>query len=372
MSFTGAGTFVINSVGNPVVTGTTISSTWANALTADLATGLSTCVTKDGQTTPTANLPMGTFKLTGLGDGTAATDSINYGQAANLTGGSSYTTTATAAGTTTLTVASDVQQYFTGATTQTVTLPVTTTLYLGWSRRIINNSSGTVTVNSSGGNLVATVVANTQVTITCILLSGTAAASWDVKFSGTTATTGTGSGVRSVSPTLTTPNIGAATVTSLITSGAVTAAVYAAAGEITTPLQPCFLATANAQSNVTGDGTVYQVLYATEIFDQSGAFASSTFTASVTGRYHFEVLVYSDGGAGTSTAFVVNLVASNRTMLLDTKGASAFAGNNCMFGGGVYVDMDAADTATVTLTSSGGSKSIDIGTASSFSGALAA
>lgn len=57
MSFNGSGTFVINSTGNPVVTGTTISSTWANALTADLATGLSTCVTKDGQTTTTAIVP---------------------------------------------------------------------------------------------------------------------------------------------------------------------------------------------------------------------------------------------------------------------------------------------------------------------------
>lgn len=57
MSFNGSGTFVINSTGNPVVTGTTISSTWANALTADLATGLSTCVTKDGQQTTTAIVP---------------------------------------------------------------------------------------------------------------------------------------------------------------------------------------------------------------------------------------------------------------------------------------------------------------------------
>jgi hypothetical protein len=45
-----------------------------------LATGLSTALTKDGQTTPTANIPMGTFKITGLGAGTAATDAAQYGQ----------------------------------------------------------------------------------------------------------------------------------------------------------------------------------------------------------------------------------------------------------------------------------------------------
>lgn len=86
MSYNGSGTFVINSTGQPVVTGTVISSTAFNALTADLATGLSTALTKDGQTTPTANLPMGTFKFTGLSAGSAATDSANIAQVQNSFG----------------------------------------------------------------------------------------------------------------------------------------------------------------------------------------------------------------------------------------------------------------------------------------------
>ena len=57
MSYNGSGTFVVNSTGQPVVTGTVISSTAFNALTADLATGLSTAITKDGQTTTTARVP---------------------------------------------------------------------------------------------------------------------------------------------------------------------------------------------------------------------------------------------------------------------------------------------------------------------------
>ena len=56
MSYNGSGTFVINSTGQPVVTGTVISSTAFNALTADLATGLSTAITKDGQTATTARI----------------------------------------------------------------------------------------------------------------------------------------------------------------------------------------------------------------------------------------------------------------------------------------------------------------------------
>ena len=80
MSFNGSGTFVINTAGQPVVSGTVISSTAFNALTADLATGLSTCLTKDGQTTPTANIPMGSNKITGLAVGTDATDAPTLSQ----------------------------------------------------------------------------------------------------------------------------------------------------------------------------------------------------------------------------------------------------------------------------------------------------
>ena len=99
MSFNGSGTFQINTAGQPVVTGTVISSTAFNTLTADLATGLSTCITKDGQTTIAANLPMSGYKLTGLGNGSAATDSATVGQVqsgvASLIGSISGTDTIT-------------------------------------------------------------------------------------------------------------------------------------------------------------------------------------------------------------------------------------------------------------------------------------
>jgi hypothetical protein len=57
MSYNGSGTFQINTSGQPVVTGTVISSSAFNALTADLATGLSTAITKDGQTATTVRIP---------------------------------------------------------------------------------------------------------------------------------------------------------------------------------------------------------------------------------------------------------------------------------------------------------------------------
>lgn len=79
MSFNGTGTFNINTSGQPVVTGTTISSTVFNALTADLANGLTNTITKDGQSTPTNNIKMGGFKLTGLGQATVSGDAMSYG-----------------------------------------------------------------------------------------------------------------------------------------------------------------------------------------------------------------------------------------------------------------------------------------------------
>lgn len=46
----------------------------------DIAAGLTNALCKDGQSTPTANLKMGGFRLTGLGAGVAATDSSTLSQ----------------------------------------------------------------------------------------------------------------------------------------------------------------------------------------------------------------------------------------------------------------------------------------------------
>lgn len=65
---------------NPVVTATAISSTWANNTMSDIATALSTCVLKDGTQVITANIPLAGFKLTGLGAGSAAGNSVRWEQ----------------------------------------------------------------------------------------------------------------------------------------------------------------------------------------------------------------------------------------------------------------------------------------------------
>jgi len=79
MSRNGSGTYSLPA-GNPVVTGTTISSTWANNTLTDIATALTGSLAADGQTTATGNLKMGNNRITGLADALASTDAIAFGQ----------------------------------------------------------------------------------------------------------------------------------------------------------------------------------------------------------------------------------------------------------------------------------------------------
>ena len=86
MSYNGSGTFSINTSGQPVVNGTSIDPTVFNNLTADLATGLSTAICKDGQTTVTAHIPMSGYKITGIGAATARTDAASIATIQDGTG----------------------------------------------------------------------------------------------------------------------------------------------------------------------------------------------------------------------------------------------------------------------------------------------
>ena len=81
MAFNGTGTFVrLYSWVTDALNSIPISSSRMDDDTDDIATGLSNCITKDGQTTITANIPMNSKKFTGLTNGSARTDSITLGQ----------------------------------------------------------------------------------------------------------------------------------------------------------------------------------------------------------------------------------------------------------------------------------------------------
>ena len=137
MSYNGSGTFQINTTGQPVVAGTVISSTAFNALTSDLATGLSTAITKDGQTTVTANIPLAGFKITGLGAATVGTDAVQYGQIQSNTD-----KLVTVSGTDTLT----------GSVTPALTAYAAGNLF---SFVVANTNTGAVTINIDGNGAKA-------------------------------------------------------------------------------------------------------------------------------------------------------------------------------------------------------------------------
>lgn len=131
MAFNGSGSFSLAS-GNPVVTGTTISSTWANNTLTDIATGLSTTVCKDGQQTITANLPMAGFRHTGVGNATTRA-AATYASAADVQDGTLVSLTS-----------------ISGTNTVTATAAITMTAYAsGQSFRFIpaNTNTGATTIN---------------------------------------------------------------------------------------------------------------------------------------------------------------------------------------------------------------------------------
>ena len=79
MSRNGSGTYNLPA-GNPVVTNTTISSTWANNTLSDIAAALTGSVASDGQTTMTGQLNLGNNKIVNLADGTLSADAVTYSQ----------------------------------------------------------------------------------------------------------------------------------------------------------------------------------------------------------------------------------------------------------------------------------------------------
>jgi len=102
MSRNGSGTYTLPA-GNPVVTGTTIASTWANNTMTDLASALTDSVAADGQTSMTGNLNLNSNKIVNLATPTLSTDAVTKAYAdALVSGGTGSFTTLTVTGTTTL------------------------------------------------------------------------------------------------------------------------------------------------------------------------------------------------------------------------------------------------------------------------------
>ena len=249
MSYNGSGTFNINSAGQPVVAGTTISSTVFNSLTSDLATGLTTALTKDGQSTPTANITMGTYKITNLGAATAGTDAVRFSQIQAgtekllaVTGTNTIIGSATPA-LTAYTAGNAFTFVVAGSNTSTVTLNIdglgakaitrdgTTALvsgdmvtgevvlvvYDGTQFQVLNSNSFT-NLNVSGTLSVTGVATLTAQPILSSLTASSAVATDASKGLVSVTNTGTGNNVLATSAAMTTPTITNPTVTNYVES----------------------------------------------------------------------------------------------------------------------------------------------------------
>ena len=148
--------------------------------------------------------------------------------------------------------------------------------------------------------------------------------------------------------------------------------IMTAVGERTLPLNPCFQArNTTGDTNETGDGTAFTVEFDGVTFDQNSDYdnATDTFTAPVTGKYLLTTSCLTSGWDNTHTLAVIAIVTSNRTYYGAVYPGST--GNRSM-ALTVIADMDAADTAYVQITVTGGNKLISIsgGTDTHFFGNL--
>jgi len=132
------------------------------------------------------------------------------------------------------------------------------------------------------------------------------------------------------------------------------------AGNVSMPSQPAVAAhNSSTDADKTGNGATATVDFDTEIFDQNADFASDTFTAPVTGRYRVSAQVFLDQLTTASTLISINIVASNRTWNKDVNGGLPDGvGGGVVISIAALIDMDAADTFTITVRVTGESSDL--------------
>jgi len=310
MSYNGSGTFQINTSGQPVVAGTVISATAFNALTADLATGLSTAITKDGQTTTTARIPF----AAGI-NSTLTTDSSSVSTGSIITAGG---------------------------------VGVAKNLYVG------------VNANVAGTLGVTGVATFSAAPIYSSLTASSAVATDASKGLVSVTNTGTGNNVLGTSPTITTPTI------SSLSSAAATALTLQSAG--TTAI------TVDTSQNVgigTSSPTNYGAGTTTlSISNSTGSGYLDLYNAGSRRGYQYATASTYNIGTTTSTALVFETVGSER-MRIDSSGnvgigtSSPGTRLDVVGSGNPTITLrgsDAAYTGTLNIQSAGGGISVINGT----------
>jgi len=155
------------------------------------------------------------------------------------------------------------------------------------------------------------------------------------------------------------------------TLGTTTSMAFDANGIITKPLQPAFLVRPTSSQDNIAVGSHVTVVFGTEVADRNADFASNTFTAPVTGLYQINATLYLENVDSASNFYQIRIVTSNRTYeaVFDPDfGQDAAYFDICI---SALADMDASDTAIVTIKQGSGTAQTDVKPDSAFSGFLA-
>ena len=128
---------------------------------------------------------------------------------------------------------------------------------------------------------------------------------------------------------------------------------------------PSFSAYLNASTsnNVTGDGTAYAVVCATEDFDVGSNFATGVFTAPLTGKYLFTWQCYiNNHGSGHNLAYLSLVTSDGRTFVGPVQNPYSAVASDGTLGLEMtaIVSLTAAQTVTPKVTVSGGTKTVGI------------
>ena len=279
MSYNGSGTFVINSTGQPVVTGTVISSSTFNAFTADIGTGLSTAITKNGQTTTTALIPFA------------------FG------------------------ISAAVSSSFAAGTVAAPSIYLATDTGTGFYRIGANNNgysvSGTKLLDFSSALLAITGAATVSTTLG---VTGATTLSSALTYGGVTlsnAVTGTGNMVLSASPTLT-GTVSGATINASVGFNGILGGTTPAAASVTT------LTASGIGSFTSGNGAVTLTPANTASSARTNIYwAAKNSTGDVRSTYFGSNMTFADGSTELDAQVTLNLMINGvvKTALTST-GAS--------------------------------------------------
>ena len=140
-------------------------------------------------------------------------------------------------------------------------------------------------------------------------------------------------------------------------------------GAITKPLQPSFSVFLSGDIlNVTGDGTVYTVIWDSEIFDIGSNFSTVTgkFTAPIDGKYWLYTDIYMYSLAAAHTACELHIVADRDYQPVKINPYATSVSGQLAINGGCFAYLTAGTEAYVSVRVSNSTKIVDLAGGANF------